>query len=173
MRRIVPAFAFACLALSALVLPALAQTAPAPLPPGPGQEVVGNACSACHRIGVVTQLREGPDAWRHQVHDMVQRGAQVSPDEIDLVVTYLSSNFGPGNPLPSTSPVPVTLPDGPGKEVVQGNCGICHNIDRVAGTRRSAKEWHAIVLRMQYLGAPMTEDTAREVEAYLLKNVAQ
>jgi mono/diheme cytochrome c family protein len=169
MRIIALALAFSGLS----ALPLRAQQAPNPLPPGPGSDIVAQACTACHRINAVTQLREGQDAWRHQVHDMVQRGAQVSQSEMDTVVTYLTTNFGPGVPFPNAPPVHVTLPEGQGKEVVEGTCGLCHGLDRVADTKRTPEQWRAIVVRMTYLGAPLSDDAAKSAEAYLGTNFSQ
>jgi mono/diheme cytochrome c family protein len=67
-----------------------------PLPPGPGRDIVAVACWQCHGLNAFTWLRQGEQAWRHQVYDMILRGTQISPSEINTVVTYLTTNFGPG-----------------------------------------------------------------------------
>ncbi|MGH7034437.1 MAG: hypothetical protein ACREFL_11960, partial [Stellaceae bacterium] len=112
-----------------------------------------------------TQLRESANAWRYQVYDMIERGAQVSPSEIDAAVKYLAANFGPGVNVPP-SPA-VTLPDGQGKAVVEGGCVLCHGLDRVANARRSTADWQSIVKRMVFLGAPLSADQQKEAVDYL------
>ena len=97
---------------------------------------------------------------------MVLRGAQVQPAEIDQVVTYLATNFGPGVNVPP--PVTqVTLPDGPGKDVVASHCAVCHGLDRIAETKRSPAQWDAIMAKMVYFGAPVSGDEAKTITSYL------
>jgi len=140
------------------------------LPPGPGRDVVAVACAQCHGLGVITQLREGEQAWRFQVYDMVTRGAQVGPGEIDAVAKYLATSFGPGVPLPGPAPAAVSLPAGAGKELVEGACGLCHGLDRAVAARRDATEWKAIVHRMTFFGAPLDAAQGKAVTEYLAAN---
>ncbi len=139
-----------------------------PLPPGEGRDVVASACSQCHGLNAITQLRESAAAWRHQIYDMVERGAQIAPSEMDAAVKYLATNFGPGVNVPASAPV--TLPDGPGKAVVEGGCGLCHGMDRVTAAARSPAGWQGIVKRMVFLGAPLSGDQAKEAVEYLSAN---
>jgi len=139
-----------------------------PLPAGPGRDIVAVACSQCHGLNAFTWLRQGDQAWRHQVYDMILRGSQIGPGEIDAVVTYLTTNFGPGVNVPPSTPV--NLPAGAGKEVVEGGCGICHGLDRAVGTARSPGEWQAIVSKMVFLGAPLSADQQRAAIDYLSNN---
>jgi mono/diheme cytochrome c family protein len=140
------------------------------LPPGEGRDIVAATCSQCHSLNALTQLREGPAAWRHQVYDMIERGAQVSPSEIDVVVNYLATHFGPGIPFPGPSPAHIALPDGNGEPIVESRCSLCHGVDRVVATKRTRVQWTSIVNRMLYLGAPLTPDQARTVLDYLSTN---
>ncbi|HUK59800.1 MAG TPA: hypothetical protein VLV50_11260 [Stellaceae bacterium] len=155
---------FAALAAS-LVAAAAAAQQPAPLPPGEGHDVVAVACTQCHAPSAFMQLRMGQDAWRLQVYDMILRGAQVGPGDIDKAVEYLATNFGPGINVPQGAPV--TLPDGAGKDVVAKNCVLCHGLDRIADTKRSAGQWDAIVARMVAIGAPLSADDRKQVTGYL------
>jgi mono/diheme cytochrome c family protein len=172
MRTITAAALIVCAGALALAHRGLAQEgrAPAanPLPAGQGRDIVAVACSQCHGLNAFTWLRQGEQAWRHQVYDMILRGSQIGPSEIDTVVTYLTTNFGPGvNVAPSP---PVNLPAGAGKEVVEGGCGVCHGLDRAVGTARSPGEWQAIVAKMVFLGAPLSADQARAATDYLSSN---
>ena len=112
--------------------------------------------------------REVANAWRLQVYDMIERGAQVTPSEIDAAVKYLATNFGPGVNVPPSAQV--TLPDGQGKEVVEGGCNLCHGLDRVADARRSSADWQSVVKRMVFLGAPLNADQAKAAVDYLSAN---
>jgi cytochrome c5 len=146
---------------------ARAQTANAALPPGEGMEIVAVACSQCHGLNAITQLRENAEAWRFQVDDMILRGAQIAPGDIDRAVSYLASTFGPGVPFPGARPIEVDLPNGEAKPLVEGACTLCHGLDRVTAAKRSANGWKAIVRRMQFFGAPIDADQARDVADYL------
>ena len=97
---------------------------------------------------------------------MILRGAQITPGEIDKAVDYLASNFGPGINVPPPT-IQVTLPDAPGKDLIEKNCVLCHGLDRVAAAKRSKGEWDAIVARMVFLGAPISADEAKTVTSYL------
>jgi mono/diheme cytochrome c family protein len=163
MRRYILAAAFAALVVAA---PARAQQ-PTALPEGAGRDVVAAACSQCHGLNAITQLRQGELAWRHQVYDMILRGAQVAPGELDVAVKYLATSFGPGVPFPGPPAAAVALPDGAGKELVEGGCALCHGLDRVVAAKRRKGEWNGIVARMVYLGAPLEQDQAKTVAAYL------
>src|ERR1700744_1029684 len=130
------------LTLSAFAPPVFAQSAN-PLPPGDRREIVAVACSQCHYLGTIAKIRDGAAGWRTYVNNMVLRGAQLTPAEIDKVVDYLSLNLGPGANLPPAKPV--TLPDGAGKNLVETRCALCHDLERVAEVKRSRAQWPAIV----------------------------
>ena len=156
-------------AIAAASLPLRAQQAN-PLPPGPGSDIVAATCSACHGLNAITQLREGRNAWRHQVYDMVERGAQVAPADLDTIVNYLATNFGPGVPFPGPTPARIALPPGAGVEIVDAKCSLCHGVDRVISAKKTRAQWTSIVNRMLYLGAPVTPDQAKTVVQYLTTN---
>src|SRR5580704_834367 len=101
------------LALTAVASPSLAQNAN-PLPAGDGRDIVAVACSQCHYLGTIAKIRDGAAGWRMYVNNMVLRGAQLTPAEIDKVVDYLSLNLGPGANLPPAKQV--KLLDGHGKD---------------------------------------------------------
>ncbi len=141
-----------------------------PFPAGAGRDTIAVACTQCHRAGPIVQLRMGEEGWRRQVYNMVLRGAQIGPDEIDDVVKYLATNFGPGVPVPGLTPAPVKLPDGAGANLVTGACGTCHGVDRVVAVARPGRQWEAIVHRMVAIGAPIDADQARQIISYLETN---
>jgi mono/diheme cytochrome c family protein len=141
-----------------------------PFPAGASRDLIAVACTQCHRAGPITQLRMGESGWRRQVYNMVLRGAQIGPDEIDDVVKYLATNFGPGVPVPGVTPAPVKLPDGAGADLVTGACGTCHGVDRVVAVARPGGQWEAIVRRMVAIGAPVDADQTRQIISYLETN---
>jgi sulfite dehydrogenase (cytochrome) subunit B len=156
--------------IATAAVPLRAQQDTNPLPAGDGRDIVAATCSQCHSLTAITQLREGRNAWRHQIYDMIERGAQVAPGEIDTMVNYLATHFGPGIPFPGPTPAHIALPSGPGQEIVDARCSLCHGIDRVVATKRTRAQWTSIVNRMVYLGAPLTPDQAKTVLQYLGTN---
>jgi sulfite dehydrogenase (cytochrome) subunit B len=163
-------FVFALVAaLGAASLPLRAQQ-DSGLPPGDGRDIVAATCSQCHSLNAVTQLREGKAAWRHQIYDMIERGAQVSPSEIDVMVNYLAAHFGPGIPFPGATPAHITLAAGNAETIVDTRCSLCHGIDRVIAVKRTRTQWNTIVARMVYLGAAITPDQTKAVVDYLAAN---
>jgi hypothetical protein len=112
----------------------------------------------------------GEAAWRQRVYNMILRGAQIGPSDIDDVVKYLATNFGPGVPIPGLATPSVTLPNGVGADLVAGACGICHGLDRVVAVARPGRQWEAMVHRMVAIGAPIDADQARQIISYLKTN---
>lgn len=89
----------------------LAATLPAPgtqfkqLPAGKGKAEVEAACYACHSADLLAQQRLTEKQWTAAVEKMIRWGAIV-PDQ-DVVVKYLSRNFGPSNKFTPTKTAPV------------------------------------------------------------------
>jgi mono/diheme cytochrome c family protein len=162
-------FILAAASVLLLSFPAEAQQSN-PFPAGASRDLIAVACTQCHKAGPITQLRMGEAGWRRQVYNMVLRGAQIGPDEIDDVVKYLATNFGPGVPVAGVTPAPVKLPDGAGADLVAGACGTCHGVDRVVAVARPGRQWEAIVHRMVAIGAPIDADQARQIISYLQTN---
>jgi competence ComEA-like helix-hairpin-helix protein len=77
------------------------------LPSGPGKEVVIQKCLPCHNVRVTTAKRGSgsTEEWEQVIDKMVSQGAELSDDEIDLVVQYLSTYYGPNskNTKPTSS----------------------------------------------------------------------
>jgi mono/diheme cytochrome c family protein len=144
-----------------------------PFPAGTGRDTIAVACTQCHRAGPIVQLRMGEDGWRRQVYNMILRGAQIRPDEIEDVVNYLATNFGPGVPIPGPAPTPVTLPAGAGEDLVTSACGICHGLDRVVAVARPGRQWEGIVHRMVAIGAPIDPDQTGQIISYLKANYGE
>jgi competence protein ComEA len=65
-----------------------------------------------------------------------------------------------------TKPSP-TLPEGPGKAVVEKVCKGCHGLENVVRSRRTKDKWSDIVDDMIARGAKGTDSEADEVVDYL------
>jgi len=163
MWRLIPPAAIAALCLAAV--PAAAQQPANALPPGDGRDLVATACTQCHALTVILAMRDGPIGWKRHVHHMVMRGAQLNARETDTVLAYLDANFGPGQRMPPAKPV--ALPAGPGKELVEQRCTLCHDLERVTAAKRQKHEWESVVANMLERFGLQAPDEARTISAYL------
>lgn len=172
------AFAFRSMAMGVLALgilllaaslPARAQQGRA-LPPGEGRDLVAVACSQCHGLNLIMAMRDGPAGWRRFVTNMVARGAQLNEREADTAIAYLAANFGPTAPSAATVAAADKLPAGPGKELVATRCTLCHDLERIADTKRGKTEWPVLVANMMGRGAPVSADEAKTIASYLAAN---
>ena len=147
-----------------------AQNAPV-LPAGEGRDIVAVACTQCHALAPLTVMRDGPAGWKRHVYNMVIRGAQLSPRDVDTVLQYLNTNFGPGQSLPPAKPI--ALASGAGKELVETRCTLCHDLERVTAARRSKREWESVVANMLERFGLQAPDEARAISAYLAAQYGQ
>ncbi len=58
-----------------------------------GKAVVQRMCAPCHGLSVVVSTRRSRDEWQNVVANMVSRGAVGTPEDVSLVVDYLSSTL--------------------------------------------------------------------------------
>ena len=67
------------------------------LAPGPGQEEVFYACSACHSTRIVQQQGLDRDRWSKMLVWMVEEQGMAELDEPErsLILDYLTSEYGP------------------------------------------------------------------------------
>lgn len=86
--------------LSFLPLALVALIAAAPkvkavkLPKGPGRDLVQAKCAVCHVLPVVVAKRKTEDQWAQSVDQMISRGAKVSDEEYEIIVAYMTKNYG-------------------------------------------------------------------------------
>ena len=103
------------------------------------ERLVVARCSVCHSADLISQQRLPHPRWEATVEKMKQWGAEISQDEADLLVRFLSARYHPGAPDrlpplgPELGPSERTLPDGPvigvatrGAGVFEHNCQACH-----------------------------------------------
>jgi mono/diheme cytochrome c family protein len=95
---------------------------------------------------------------------MVLQGAEVLPEEAPVLIDYLAANLGPNSGSTSSK---VTLPSGPGKEVVESRCSVCHAVDQAVSIRRTPEEWEKVINQMVEVGLEVTSEERRAVVSYL------
>jgi cytochrome c5 len=66
------------------------------LPDGDGKKILQASCTACHDLTEVTKFKGyyTRDEWRDVVKTMIEYGAAVKPDDVDVLVEYLAKNLG-------------------------------------------------------------------------------
>ena len=62
------------------------------------------------------------------------------------------------------------LPDGPGKELAQANCNICHTLLSRVGAGYTPEGWNTVLRMMINQGAPLPADQVEPLKAYLIKS---
>lgn len=74
----------------------LAASGPPKLTPAEQREFIARFCgSQCHGMDVIEGRRQTRQQWQATVNAMVARGARGSKAELNLVVDYLTNEFGP------------------------------------------------------------------------------
>ena len=74
-------------------VPLWAEQAPSEPPAGPGLELIQRSCISCHDIYMITTKRKTPQQWAEVMDLMAARGAEVTPEEMQVIEEYLSQNF--------------------------------------------------------------------------------
>jgi len=82
---------------------------------------------------------------------------------------------GAQEPAPAAAaPVPagqqMVIASGPGADMFQRVCVLCHTPDRIVSVRKTKVEWEEIIDKMITRGAQVTDDNYGPIEDYLLRN---
>jgi len=75
------------------------------LPEGTGKQAVQTYCVQCHDLSQVTRAGYSQEGWRNNIHMMINVGATLPQDEIELVIQYLAQHF-PERPKPNAVVLP-------------------------------------------------------------------
>jgi hypothetical protein len=140
---------------SAAVAYSAAQNVPPPDPPA--VRILNRSCTGCHDLRPVETSAMDQEGWSKLVNAMVQKGAQVTPEDVPILVNHLVENHGP-------------LPDGPGKEILLNVCTQCHTLDRVRGRAMGRAEWEETLLHMLNEGAQLSDEELPVILNYLSRN---
>src|SRR5919201_6176028 len=117
------------------------------------EQILNASCTTCHDLRPIETSALDKEGWRKDVDAMIEKGADVKPDDRPLLIDYLVKNHGP-------------LPEGPGKTVVLNVCTMCHDLSRVRRPGATPEEWQEILLAMLNEGAPLTEQDFPVVLGY-------
>jgi cytochrome c5 len=122
-----------------------------------GERVMNASCQGCHDTRRIQTRAMDAEGWTTTIGAMVEKGARVSPEDLPVLVGYLTQQHGP-------------IPDGPGKQVVLNTCTLCHDLKRIKLGRRSALEWEETLVSMLNEGAPLSDEAFSAVHAYLSRH---
>ncbi|MGC1303370.1 MAG: PQQ-binding-like beta-propeller repeat protein [Caulobacteraceae bacterium] len=64
-------------------------------PPAAALDLIRTKCVACHTASTIFTRRKTPSDWAGTVQSMADRGAEVSPDEVSAIASYLSKVLPP------------------------------------------------------------------------------
>ena len=81
--------------------------APKVPPPGPGLDLITERCGFCHTIAQATAVTKTRANWETTVQSMIDRGAELTPEEQKVIVDYLATHMAPpetGAPPPANTP---------------------------------------------------------------------
>jgi cytochrome c5 len=122
-----------------------------------GEQIVQSACTTCHDLRPIETQALDEAGWTKQVKAMIEEGAEVTADDVPIVIAYLVKQHGP-------------LPDGPGKDVMLNICTRCHDLQRIRRERLSPEGWLEILEAMLNEGAPLTDTDLPVLLRYLARN---
>ena len=66
----------------------------APVPEGPGKQILLNICTMCHDLGRIRLGRRSTEEWEETLVSMLNEGAPLSEEQFPVIHAYLSKNFG-------------------------------------------------------------------------------
>ena len=76
----------------------LAQEASPELADAPGKDVVMTVCGECHDAAPkITKLKKSRKEWADLITDMQTRGLMADEKDLEVVLNYLTANYGPPN----------------------------------------------------------------------------
>ena len=123
-----------------------------------GEQILNGACNTrCHDLRPIDTQALNEPGWTKDVKSMIEKGAEVTADDVPVLVAYLVKQHGP-------------LPDGPGKDILLNICTRCHDLQRVRRERTSPEGWLEILDAMLNEGAPLSEQDLPVLLRYLARN---
>jgi len=122
-----------------------------------GEQIQNASCLGCHDLRPIQTQALDKDGWTKVVASMVDKGAEVKPDELGPLVDFLVKNHG-------------TLPEGAGKTILLNTCTVCHDLGRVRRQGGTRDDWNDILGAMLNEGAMLSEQDYPVLLAYLARN---
>ena len=64
--------------------------------------ILNDACTMCHGVDFIAEHRKDRDDWDFTVRRMIDKGADLNPDEAASLIDYLAKTY----PKPTAPPPP-------------------------------------------------------------------
>jgi cytochrome c len=112
---------------------------PRTLTPGKGSDLTTARCATCHDARHITRVRLSRGEWEDNIKNMRERGAPMAPEEVPIMLDYLSTYYNRDSPPPAPDPSAAGFGLGGGGDPVTrllnaNACVACHTLDkRVVG----------------------------------------
>ena len=135
-----------------------------------GAAILQRACGGCHGADVITHYNyESPDGYRDIVNAMIGVGAQLTPQEVPVLVDYLFATYGKKPAAGQTPTAGAVAPD-PGKAILDAACTTCHGLDSLASHIYDTKDpYEGLVRNMIGYGANVTDAQIPPLVDYMFK----
>jgi mono/diheme cytochrome c family protein len=135
-----------------------------------GAAILQRSCGSCHGADVIASYHyDTPDSYRDVVNSMIASGAQVSAQELPVLVDYLFATYGKKQEGARGGAAPATASD-PGKSILETACTTCHGLDPLANHVYESKEpYESLIRNMIAYGANVTDAQIGPLSEYMLK----
>ncbi len=131
------------------------------------REAFQKVCSACHVLETVTSQRRTRAQWQESINSMVERGAKGTPEELGLVLDYLTLQYGPTTPVaaptaagrgrgaafspgPADKQVIDEVAANRGRKVYAAECITCHGTHARGGDKGADLVRSEVILHDRY-----------------------
>lgn len=110
-----------------------------------GQKITNRKCSKCHSLERVYQSYKSDVAWNETISKMAELDyPNITNFDVQQIVGYLVQQQERRKGEKEEK-----LRMEVGRSLVTKKCKICHNLERIFGTRKSSEEWQETVSRMR------------------------
>lgn len=118
-------------------------------------------CISCHDADIITQQKLSLTGWTNSVAKMIRWGAQVTPEERDVLQPYLAAHFAPRPAVshPNTAA---------GEATFKRACLTCHDADIVEQQKLTKGGWTNSINKMVRWGAVVPEAEREPLADYLV-----
>lgn len=134
-----------------------------------GAAILGRACGSCHSADLIASYHyESADGYRDVVNSMVSAGAQLTPQELPVLVDYLFVTYGKKQAGGTAAPAAGAAD--PGKAILEAACTTCHGLDPLASHVYETRDpYESLIRNMIGYGAAVTEAQVPTLAEYMLK----
>ena len=134
-----------------------------------GAAILGRACGSCHSADVIASYHyESADGYRDVVNSMVSAGAQLTPQELPVLVDYLFASYGKKQAGGAAAPAAAAAD--PGKAILETACTTCHGLDSLASHVYETRDpYESLIRNMIGYGASVTDAQVPTLAEYMLK----